>query len=340
MTELKPFGETKSVAATVIELSEQHSTPLVPDAYSVWYRYVVGDHLELKASVDDAIASGGLDVEQILVIHETFLSQRAIESGLTAISNGLSAEVSTVSNQLELGMEGGTRFATHLRDSIRELSVSGTKEEVKAIARQLYKSNQAHLSLTYEMGEQLQRTREQLRTMAGELDSLRKTAFTDHLTQLPNRRYFEQFLDTQIRLAFDNDRKLSLALLDLDHFKRINDSWGHPVGDNILRKLGSLLRDNVKGRDVAARIGGEEFALVLPDTRLKGGAALCDSIREAFSELEWVRQETGERIGTVTLSVGVTQLKADDTPERIFERADRLLYQAKNNGRDRVVAGH
>ena len=339
MTQLMPFVASRSIAEAVIEIAEQHGTALVPEAYQVWYHYIVGDHSDIKAALEDAVTSGSVDDDVVAQIYEDFLSPRAMESGLTAIGNGLASEVTNMHTQLEFGVRGNTRFATHLRDSIRELSVSGTKEEVKAIARQLYKSNQSHLALTYEMGEQLHRTREQLEVLQKELDVYRKSAFTDHLTELPNRRYLDKALDNMVNEAKDEDQPMCLAMLDLDHFKNINDTWGHPVGDNILRRLGALLRQNVKGRDIAARVGGEEFIVVLPATKLEGAVAVSESIRTAFQELEWFRQGSGETIGTITLSMGVTQLRAGDDVEDLIARADRLLYEAKNNGRNQVVSG-
>ncbi len=126
-------------------------------------------------------------------------------------------------------------------------------------------------------------------------------------------------------------------LLDIDHFKRFNDTWGHQTGDQVLRLVAMTLKSNIKGKDIAARYGGEEFAAVLPETDLEGATIVADNIRKAVQAKELLKRSTSEKLGRVTASFGVAMLRPDDTPSTLIERADRCLYAAKRTGRNRVV---
>lgn len=154
----------------------------------------------------------------------------------------------------------------------------------------------------------------------------------DSLTGLANRREFEQRLAEE-RRGRRGDRPLCLAMLDLDHFKRVNDRFGHAVGDEVLRQLGAILQRQCRVADIVSRHGGEEFALALPDTALEEGLAICERIRRAAAGHDWSRLQPGLQ---VTISAGVVQRLPGESSETALARADRLLYQAKRRGRDRV----
>ncbi len=164
----------------------------------------------------------------------------------------------------------------------------------------------------------------------------RELALTDPLTGLPNRLAYEE------RIAQEHARwkrfatPLSLVVVDVDHFKAINDRYGHRAGDKVLRALGRLLRGRLRETDLAARYGGEEFVLVLPGADREAAAAVADEIRRAVAGYGFHYQ--GEPV-RVTVSCGVAAFGEGDTPERVFERADAALYAAKAAGRDCVRAG-
>jgi diguanylate cyclase len=126
-------------------------------------------------------------------------------------------------------------------------------------------------------------------------------------------------------------------MFDIDHFKSFNDSYGHLTGDQVLRLVGMSLKQTIKGQDITARYGGEEFAVVLPNTALRQALTVADHIRRAVMAKELKKKSTGEILGRVTISVGVSMLKPDDDTDSLIERADACLYAAKRNGRNRVI---
>jgi two-component system cell cycle response regulator len=163
-------------------------------------------------------------------------------------------------------------------------------------------------------------------------------ALTDTLTGLHNRRYLETHTRTLLDRAIERDRSMALIVVDIDYFKRINDTWGHDAGDDVLREFASRLRASVRGIDLACRYGGEEFVIVMPDADHNTAAAVGERLRAAIAREPFSLGEGRERI-EVTISVGVaSRMDHDREPAEVFKRADKALYEAKNSGRNRVVS--
>lgn len=164
-------------------------------------------------------------------------------------------------------------------------------------------------------------------------DVFERQAHEDALTGLPNRRHFDEALARDISRARRSGRPLVLAILDIDHFKRINDHYSHASGDAVLHEVGVLLTAAARASDLPARLGGEEFALLLADTTLDEAQALCLRIRALFhARHNWASVEGLQ----VTFSAGVAALRDDDTGSSLMQRADHALYEAKSAGRDRI----
>jgi two-component system cell cycle response regulator len=191
-----------------------------------------------------------------------------------------------------------------------------------------------------ERNELLARARTQIRRhrYAMELrESVNNTmamAVTDELTGLYNRRYFDRHLAVMLGKAHGQERDLALMMLDMDHFKAVNDGHGHDVGDAVLKELAQRLRRSIRGVDLACRFGGEEFVVLMPDTDMRQAEAVAERVRATVAEKAF---EVGPSL-SLTVSVGVSLNEEDhDTPETLLKRADIALYRAKRTGRNRVV---
>src|SRR5436853_3690901 len=160
---------------------------------------------------------------------------------------------------------------------------------------------------------------------------------TDPLTALGNRKYFDRALGEALRAARERGEPMSVMLFDIDHFKSFNDNYGHLTGDQVLRLVAMSLKQTIKGQDLTARYGGEEFAVVLPATALRQALTVADHIRRAVMSKELKKKSTGEILGRVTISIGVSMLQPGDSQDTLIERADACLYAAKRNGRNRVI---
>lgn len=162
-------------------------------------------------------------------------------------------------------------------------------------------------------------------------------AITDGLTGLHNRRYMEGHLKTLVSQSIQSGRSLSLLVADIDYFKSVNDTYGHDVGDHVLREFARRFRRNTRGIDLACRLGGEEFVIIMPDTDLARAIQVGERLRATIAADPFSIASNKEL--RVTASVGISTLEnRDDTPETLFKRADRALYSAKREGRNRVVA--
>ena len=163
---------------------------------------------------------------------------------------------------------------------------------------------------------------------------LTELASVDGLTQLRNRRSFEERLEDETRRWRRHGTDVSLILLDIDHFKTYNDTYGHPRGDEVLRAVGQLLRTSLRAADFAARYGGEEFAIILPNTNRAGSLVVAEQLRRAIEGATWEERPITASVGVATMSEEVS------TPELLVDQADRALYRSKEAGRNRVMAGN
>lgn len=186
----------------------------------------------------------------------------------------------------------------------------------------------------------LVRTAAQLREVSAELDRL---ARTDALTGVANRRAFFDVLGVEFRRSKRYGRELSVLMLDLDHFKDVNDRWGHPFGDHVLCQTTDIIAANVRESDILGRYGGEEFALALPETPEASALGVGEKLRAALEAHEFRMEDTppaGEPPVRLTISIGVASLPVEEDQDEVelIGRADQALYEAKRTGRNRVVA--
>lgn len=170
-------------------------------------------------------------------------------------------------------------------------------------------------------------------TLRGMMRQLEAQAATDELTGLFNRRHFLQVAGRELA-ALAPGQQHGLALIDLDHFKRINDTYGHAVGDRVLQTFAAVAQSCLRDGDILARYGGEEFVLLLPNTDVDQFSACCERLREAFA----VSEPVGVRVNSLSLSVGMTLLINTDALDEALLRADQALYRAKRDGRNRCAA--
>jgi diguanylate cyclase len=196
--------------------------------------------------------------------------------------------------------------------------------------RRMQDANQA-------LEQKLEASRDDIAALQRDLDEVRRESMLDPLTKIFNRKSFDDGI-VQAFSGAEAGEPLCLMLVDIDHFKRFNDTWGHQTGDQVLRLVAMTLKSNLKGKDMAARYGGEEFAAILPETDLEGAVIVADNIRKAVQAKELLKRSTNEKLGRITASFGVAIYRPGDTPSSLIDRADRCLYAAKHAGRNRVFS--
>jgi diguanylate cyclase len=208
---------------------------------------------------------------------------------------------------------------------------------LEALVKSLVTATQTMHASSATLKGELESSNHAVEELRAELVRAKGEAHTDSLTGIRNRRGLEEAVKKVEADAEGTGLDGScLIMLDIDHFKRCNDTYGHLFGDKVIRIVGQALADNVKGRDAAARIGGEEFAVFLPQTLLQGARTLAETLRLTVEKGRIKRVETGEIVSNITISLGVAAFESGETFENLMQRADRALYASKTGGRNRV----
>jgi diguanylate cyclase len=312
--------------------------PAVPRNYEIWYVYATGYNAPLNKIINETLARNGklteADLEQI---YETYLSQIKTTERIDKVGARVIGEIDDVMTLITeaLGMSAG--YEDSLSSASQKLSVAQDRDQLKPIVESLLQSTHEMRDTNKALENRLSLSKTEISNLQQSLEAIRAESLTDPLTGLGNRKYFDRSIEMTVQNALANGEPLSLLMFDIDHFKSFNDSYGHLTGDQVLRLVGMSLKQTIKGQDITARYGGEEFAVVLPNTALRQALTVADHIRRAVMAKELKKKSTGEILGRVTISVGVSMLKPGEDTDSLIERADGCLYAAKRNGRNRVV---
>jgi diguanylate cyclase len=307
----------------------------IPRNYEIWYVYATGHNPELNKTINDTLAQGGrltdTDLDQI---YDNYLAQgRTIDRIGARVANEIDDIMALIAETL-----GNTAsFGDHLQDESQKLSLAADHDQIKAIVQRLVATTREMQRATIALEDRLSTSKQQIARLQDNLEAIRAESLTDPLTGLGNRKYFDRTVSDAVRTATSSRQPLSLLMIDIDHFKSFNDNFGHLTGDQVLRLVGLTLKQSIKGQDFTARYGGEEFAVVLPNTPLQQAISVADNIRRMVMSKELKKKSTGEILGRVTLSAGVSTLKPTDDADALIDRADACLYAAKRNGRNRVI---
>jgi diguanylate cyclase len=321
------IGQIKSLRQTAI-----------PRNYEIWYVYATGYNAQLNKVINETLARNGKltesDLEQI---YETYLSQIKTSDRIDKVGSRVIGEIDDVMRLISDALEVSASYDANLSGATQSLSNADSREQVKAIVGTLLESTREMRETNKALEERLTLSKTEINNLQQSLEAIRTESLTDPLTGLGNRKYFDRSIMAALHKAIETGEPLSLLMFDIDHFKSFNDSYGHLTGDQVLRLVGMSLKQNVKGQDITARYGGEEFVVVLPNTTLRQALTVADNIRRAIMAKELKKKSTGEILGRVTISVGVSMLRPDDDTDSLIERADACLYAAKRNGRNRVI---
>jgi diguanylate cyclase len=249
----------------------------------------------------------------------------------------VSGEMAKIIALLRAHLEANGVYETVLAKANAQLPSLVNPEQVRMIVSYLMVENDTIRTHTRELQTSLEQSRRQIENLKSNLNVAKAEGMHDSLTSLRNRRGFDLTLASEIADARMGSCPLSLILADIDRFKAVNDSLGHPAGDDVLRWFAKILAANMKGRDTVARFGGEEFAIILPRTRIENAASLAGQIRAQVEQTLWRMPGTQETSLKLTASFGVAELSEGENSGTLVKRADAKLYEAKSQGRNRVA---
>jgi diguanylate cyclase len=306
-----------------------------PVSYSLWYEHVAGLNPALSEVLNRRLqGSEPLTEDDTYRLHARFISARDIVF-LEGLHRRLKDLLNNTAQQATLASEQTGRFGRVLGQSRCDIADAVSLEGVRYVIDSLLSETQRMEADSHELAQMLEVTATEVRVLTELLERAQTEAVIDPLCGLNNRRGFERAAQ-EITGPMGEVTGAALLLADIDHFKQVNDTYGHLLGDKVLRSLAQILRENIKGRDVAARIGGEEFAVLLPETTLEGARAVAEQLRAAMAKGR-IHQGGGcSVVGSITLSIGIAVAKPGEPFERLMERADLAMYAAKREGRNRV----
>lgn len=250
----------------------------------------------------------------------------------------LEGELASVTRLIGFHIDANTKYSGSLGHINRSLPSLTRPEQVRKVVMALIAENEKVQAEATTLKGNLENSKTQIEKLRTNLADAQQLGMRDPLTALNNRRWLDVNIVQVITEARDQQLPLCLVMADIDHFKRINDSFGHPVGDDVIQRFAKLLTKNIKGRDSAVRYGGEEFAIILPETKLDGATKLTEQIRSGLEAKKWVVTNGGQQLGTITASFGIAQLREGENAADLIGRADAKLYEAKRTGRNRIVS--
>ncbi len=331
----QPLVTDDACAATLRDLAVHRLAPNARN-YAVWYEYHEGKNFSLRHAIDQHILTGApMGEAEVQALHERFLCDAQQDKVLS--ENRLLAQ-STLKEVVELL----TRAATEHNQSGQVIAEAGRSladdsTRLSAVVRALLEETDAMSRRGEILGRRLDSATRQISTLERRLSLARHEATVDPLTDLLNRRAFDAAVQRVTQQAMATKEPLAMLMVDVDRFKSINDTWGHPVGDAVLRVVANKLRQSSRDTDTVARYGGEEFVVLLPKAPLAEAMMVADRVRMAVCGRNLTLRDTGKVIGTVTVSIGVALYRPSEPLADFLTRADDALIRAKQSGRNCVI---
>lgn len=335
------YTQTKSESAELLRLVvpqlATRGSGCQPTSYALWYEYVAGLNPDLVSAVDGRVSgAGSLSEEDTRALYGKFIANRdfaALDEAQVRLQHGLEG-LMTLS-------EASGRDVRLFDDSLKVCgehldAAPGDANALRGTIATLVMETHRMRRSNEELDAQLKDSKRELEDMTTQLLVVRSEYLLDPLTRLKNRRGLQLGLE-QLAAELGGLNGCSLLVADIDYFKRVNDTFGHLFGDKVLRAVGQSLHACTKGRDLLARFGGEEFVVILPDTKSQGAIVVAEQIRRRIASGRIRRHDGVDDTCGITVSLGVAEHVEGETFDQWMERGDGALYQSKQNGRDRVT---
>jgi diguanylate cyclase len=326
------------IAQRALELMRTYGASADPRSYEVWYTFVSGDKPGLNEAIKAITAErGSVSESDLEAIHDQYLSHERIARTTEAASATMLGEIDQVMGMIDEALGSTAAYGESLEEFSNGLSGSVDRNRVRDLLAAAVSATHQVTQTNRQLEARLKETRTEMESLRETLENVRVEAVTDPVTGISNRKHFQDMLHKAVEAADAHQTPLALVVIDIDHFKRFNDLYGHLTGDQVLRLVGMTMREQVKSRATLARFGGEEFGIVLPDAGPDEAHAVAEAIRQSVLNRELIKRSTGESLGRITVSVGVASFRQGEAAMSLLERADQSMYAAKRNGRNRTV---
>jgi len=314
----------------------RHDAAFHPVSYAVWYEYAAGANARLIEATDRFLVTEPRlcedTVQRLYREHIAGVDDKTMDR----ISRDFQQVMAGVLDAVQRAGDRAGAFGANLRGLDAALQVQDAEALRGHLAQALEQSLGMQRSAE-DLQTQVDASRQEIERLRADLTQAREEVFIDSLTRVLNRKGLDHHLDRLMREPLDSSQSHGLVMLDIDHFKRINDQYGHLVGDQVLSAMGEVLRQTVDSGDYrVARYGGEEFAILMPQATLAQAAALAEQVRTRAKAMRLRKRNDRDVVVQVTVSAGAATLQPGEQAHDWLARADAALYRSKQDGRDRV----
>jgi diguanylate cyclase len=343
LTFLPSYNETLEQNAEylrqILPLMSKNKIVTDPLNFAIFYEYITGRNIALNHELDELLGKQDVFTSELSVrLFKKYVCDTSLDS-LETINRSLLQLINKTGEALDITGEKASAATKDIQNQSRLLEINQNHQpEIKSVLTEIIAGTKSLAETSMALQAQLNESKKEMQLLRQELAHARETAKTDALTGLLNRRAFDQKLNEYIENHKQGNADLCLLILDIDHFKRINDTFGHQMGDNVLRYTANLVKQYITGYHCAARYGGEEMAIIMPNTSLNKAMEIAESIRASLAEHPLKLKGSKKSIGKITISIGASSFKTSDSLESLVERADQAMYRAKVNGRNQVRA--
>jgi len=326
-----------AVAKRLLPFLAKRGIPASPKNYRIFYDYLLYANPALNKAVNELLDNNAKFFSQLSSsLYDHFYSNEVLDQQAKAISKA-AMDFMAVSSTMEQNLESAKNQASHyqraLADTSKQMAEVGVSEELQPLLDDLLTETEAALVSNDTFVGKISEANQVIATLKAELKNQTTMAKVDELTKLYNRRHLNFEAPQMMAKSVENDRPLSAIMLDLDFFKRINDTWGHNFGDKVLVICAEIIKKAARSTDLVVRLGGEEFLLMCLGLDLSGAGRVAERIRQTIAGTDLTIR--GESL-LVTVSGGVAQYTPGEDLTSLLGRADKALYQAKNDGRNLI----
>lgn len=330
------FELSTQLGRQALPLVEELKIPATPISYAVFYEYFSGHNPGLNKAVDLLRKNADvLTAERVQLLYETYInpSINQVIKDLREVAGDL---FKTTQGNIARAHEESKQYQSDLDMGARQLEEAKDRKEWQLITQRLIEETRQMQNNSKRLTQELSNVYSELDELRQECHQVRQESMSDPLTGLKNRRAFDTEIEKYCARVRKDKSPLSLLMVDIDHFKQINDTYGHVTGDRVLRWVATMIKETVRDADVVARYGGEEFAILLPDTMLDGAEHIGENICRRVNSQTLKNSDQGQKIGKITVSLGLARYRTSESVEQFICRADEALYLAKSNGRNQL----
>lgn len=328
--------QTQQYGAETLREMDQRSIEPTPENYAVWYAFVTGTNAELRKQVE-IMASNDQEFDKFRnqSLFEEYVLPELAAGAIASAGDDLDNIVYRLNSTVGDAGESAEKYGAALAQASDSLGAGGA--DVQAIVGSLMAETKAMQDRNAALQAELMESTSEIDALREKLEDSKREAETDGLTGIANRKCFDRSLDELSTAAQASGETMCLLMVDIDFFKKFNDSFGHATGDQVLKLVARTLTDCVRDEDLAARYGGEEFSVILPGADLDKAWEIGERIRTQVGAKKIMKRSTNEDLGTITLSVGVGRYRPGEPVADLMKRADEALYLCKENGRNQVL---